>query len=134
MQKKINYFDTYEIKDLKDMLNKTTVRNANKIAFKLKDTDGNIINKTYKDFEKDVETLGTILINKGLKNKKIALMGKNSYEWAISYLASTIIGIVVPIDKESSDGNIQEFLNVSKSDAIIADTKYLDRLENIQIK
>ena len=133
MQRKMDYFDTYEIKDLKDMLYKTTIRNENKIAFKLKNTEGKIINKTYKDFCKDVEALGTKLIEMGLKNKKIAVIGKNSYEWAISYLACTIIGVVVPIDKESSDENIKEFLSSSKADAIIADTKYLDRLENINL-
>lgn len=133
MRRKINYFDTYEIKNLKDMLYKTTLKNENKTAFKLKNTEGKIINKTYKDFCKDVEALGTKLINMNLNNKKIAVIGKNSYEWAISYLACTIIGVVVPIDKESSDENIKEFLKASRADAIIADTKYLDRLENTQI-
>ena len=124
MQRKINYFDTYEIKDLKDMLYKTTIRNQNKVAFKLKDNEGKIVNKTYLDFRKDVEALGTKLIEMGLKNKRIAIIGKNSYEWAVSYLACVVVGIVVPLDKESSDENIKEFLNSSKADAIISDTKF----------
>ena len=132
MQRKINYFDTYEIKDLKDMLYKTTIRNQNKVAFKLKDNEGKIVNKTYLDFRKDVEALGTKLIEMGLKNKRIAIIGKNSYEWAVSYLACVVVGIVVPIDKESSDENIKEFLNSSKADAIISDTKFLDRIEKFK--
>ena len=131
MQRKINYFDTYEINDLKDMLYKTTLRNQNKVAFRLKDNEGKIVNKTYIDLRKDVEALGTKLINMGLEDKRIALIGKNSYEWAISYLACVVIGIVVPIDKESSDENIKEFLNASKAEAIIADTKYLERIEEM---
>ena len=132
MQRKINYFDTYEIKDLKDMLYKTTIRNQNKVAFKLKDNEGKIVNKTYLDFRKDVEALGTKLIEMGLKNKRIAIIGKNSYEWAVSYLACVVVGIVVPLDKESSDENIKEFLNSSKADAIISDTKFLDRIEKFK--
>ena len=132
MQRKINYFDTYEINDLKDMLYKTTLRNQNKVAFRLKDNEGKIVNKTYIDFRKDVEALGTKLIDMGLEDKRIALIGKNSYEWAISYLACVVIGIVVPIDKESSDENIKEFLNASKAEAIIADTKYLERIEKYE--
>ena len=132
MQRKINYFDTYEIKDLKDMLYKTTIRNQNKVAFKLKDNEGKIVNKTYLDFRKDVEALGTKLIEIGLKDKRIAIIGKNSYEWAVSYLACVVVGIVVPIDKESSDENIKEFLNSSKADAIISDTKFLDRIEKFK--
>ena len=36
LEKKINYFKTYEIEDLKDMLEKTAQRNEKKVAFKLK--------------------------------------------------------------------------------------------------
>ena len=132
MQRKINYFETYEINNLKDMLYKTTLRNQNKVAFRLKNRDGKIVNKTYLDFKNDVEALGTKLIEMGLKDKRIALIGKNSYEWAVSYLACVIIGIVVPIDKESSDDSIKEFLTASRADAIISDTKYLDRIENFK--
>ncbi len=132
VQRKINNFDTYEKNDLKDMLYKTTLRNQNKVAFKLKDNEGKIVNTTYLDFRKDVEALGTKLIEMGLKNKRIAIIGKNSYEWAVSYLACVVVGIVVPIDKESSDENIKEFLNSSKADAIISDTKFLDRIEKFK--
>ena len=137
MEKKIRYFKTYEIEDLKDMLEKTANKNGKKIAFKLKGNNGKIIKKTYIEFKNDVESLATKLIDLGLKNERIAVMGKNSYKWAISYLASTIIGVVVPIDKEASKENIKDFLNTSNSKAIIADDKYLneifefkDRLKN----
>lgn len=128
MEKKIKYFKTYEIEDLKDMLEKTVNKNGKKTAFKLKDNNGKIINKTYIEFKNDVESLATKLIDLGLKNERIAVMGKNSYKWAISYLASTIIGVVVPIDKEASKENIKDFLNTSNSKAIIADDKYLNEI------
>ena len=79
MQRKINFFDTYEIKDLKDMLYKTTLKNQNKVAFRLKDIEGKIVSKTYLDFKNDVEALGTKLIEMGFKDKRIAVIGKNSY-------------------------------------------------------
>ena len=128
MKKKINYFKTYEIEDLKDMLEKTANKNSTKTAFKVKDNDGKIVNKTYIDFKNDVQNLSTKLIQMGLQNQRIAVIGKNSYSWAVSYLASTIIGIVVPIDKEASKENIKEFLNVSNTKAVIADDKYLNEI------
>ncbi len=128
MKKKINYFKTYEIEDLKDMLEKTANKNSTKTAFKVKDNDGKIVNKTYIDFKNDVQNLSTKLIQVGLQNQRIAVIGKNSYSWAVSYLASTIIGIVVPIDKEASKENIKEFLNVSNAKAVIADDKYLNEI------
>ena len=47
MQKQINYLKTYEIADLRDMLYKTTKKNANKTAFKLKNEEGRIYKKTF---------------------------------------------------------------------------------------
>ena len=90
--------------------------------------NGKIIKKTFFDFEKDVEAFGTKLIEMGLKNKRIALMGKNSYHWAVSYLAATIVGVVVPIDKELAAQTVINFLNISKSKALIADNKYIENI------
>ena len=132
MRKQIKYFDTYQISNLKDMLLKTTQKNKNKIAFKLKNIEGKIYYKTYLDFKVDVEALSTKLIQMGLKNKPIAIIGKNSYEWAVSYYAATIVGVAVPIDKESSIENIQEFLNVSKAEAIFSDTRFLEKIEKLK--
>lgn len=136
MRREIKYFKTYEITDLKDMLYKTTKKNSNKIAFKLKDKNGKKVRKTFLDFRKDVEALGTKLIQMGFKNKRIALMGKNSYNWAVSYFAAVIVGIVVPIDKELPAHNVINFLGISKAEVLIADTKYIENIikekENIK--
>ena len=123
MRKKINYFKTYEIQDLKDINEKTKNQNKNKKEFKLKYANGKNKNK-----KNDVQNLSTKLIDMGLKDKRIAIMGKNSYFWAVSYLAVAIVGIVVPIDKEASNENVKEFLNVSDAKAIIADDKYLNAI------
>lgn len=128
MQKAIKYFKTYEINDLKDMLYKTTEKNGNKTAFKLKDINGKIIRKTYIDFKNDVEAFGTKLIEMGLKDKKIVVMGKNSYNWAVSYLASVIVGVVVPVDKELSSQNVINFIEIAKAEALISDTKYIEKI------
>ena len=47
-----------------------------------------------------IDALGTALINMGLKNKRIAVIGENRLEWEIAYLAIVCgTGIVVPLDK-----------------------------------
>lgn len=63
-------------------------------------------------------------------------MGKNSYHWAISYMAASIIGIVVPIDKELHSSDVINFLNVSEASCILADEKYISSLlkEKSEIK
>ena len=125
---KKKYHKALEITDLKDLLYKSATRYTRRAAFKLKDKIGNIYKVTYEKFKQDVMALGTALINLGLKDEYIAVTGKNSYNWAVSYLAATIVGIVVPIDKELKSEEIINFLNVSSSKAILGDDKYITEL------
>lgn len=132
MQKK--FHKTVDITDLKDMLYKSAKKYGDKPAFKLKDSIGNIYNVSYTKYKEDVVNLGTALINRGMLNKKIAVMGKNSYHWAISYMAASIIGVVVPIDKELHSSDVINFLNVSEASCILADDKYIVSLLNEKSK
>ena len=125
---KKKYHKAIEITDLKDLLYKSASRFTRRTAFKLKDRIGNIYKVTYEKFKADVMALGTALINLGLKDSNIAVIGKNSYNWAVSYLASTIVGVVVPIDKELKSEEIVNFLNVSSAKAVLADDKYIQNL------
>jgi len=125
---KKKYHKAIEITDLKDLLYKSASRFTRRTAFKLKDKIGNIYKVTYEKFKADVMALGTALINLGLKDSNIAVIGKNSYNWAVSYLASTIVGVVVPIDKELKSEEIVNFLNVSSAKAVLGDDKYIQNL------
>ena len=68
------------------------------------------------------------MIDLKLSNAPIALIGKNSYSWIVSYLASSIIGTVVPIDKELHVDDMINFINISDAKAIICDKKYLKNI------
>lgn len=125
---KKKYHKSLEVTDLKDLLYKSATRYTRRPAFKLKDKVGNIYKVTYQKFKQDVVALGTSLINLGLKDENIAVIGKNSYNWAVSYLAATIVGVVVPIDKELQSNDVINFLNVSSAKAILGDDKYLKSL------
>ena len=54
------------------------------------------------------------------------IIGKNSYEWAVSYLAASIVGVVVPIDKELHTDDVINFMNISEAEAILGDEKNLN--------
>lgn len=127
------YHKCEEVTNFKDMLDRSATIFKTRTAFKLKDENGKIYNKTYEELNKDVVALGTSLIEKGLLNKRIAVIGKNSYKWAISYLAASIVGVVVPIDKELHSDDVINFMNVSKSECILGDNKNLKQIiENIE--
>ena len=131
-QLKKKYHKTEEVTNFKDMLYRSGDIYRNRIAFKIKDSDGNIKSITYEQFKNDVVYLGTSLIENGFLNKRIAVIGKNSYKWCVSYLAASIVGIVVPIDKELHTDDVINFMNVSQTVCILGDNKNLQNiLENI---
>lgn len=130
---KQKYHKCEEITNFKQMIDRSAEIYKTRTAFKLKDKDGKIYNKTYEELKADVTALGTSLIEQGLLNKRIAVIGKNSYKWAISYLAASIVGIVVPIDKELHSDDVINFMNVSESKCILGDNKNLKKIvENIE--
>lgn len=130
---KKKYHKTEEITNFKQMLYRSADIYRSRIAFKLKDENGKIYGVTYEQFKNDVIYLGTSLIKKGFLNKRIAVIGKNSYKWSVSYLAASIVGIVVPIDKELHADDVINFMNVSQTICILGDEKNLeDIFNNIQ--
>lgn len=119
------YHKCEKVTNLKQLLYRSSDIYGSRIAFKLKNDKGEIYPVSYKEFKQDIVQLGTYLIELGFLGKRIAVIGKNSYQWAVSYFASTIVGIVVPLDKELHDDDVINFLNISESVCVLGDTKNL---------
>ena len=125
-------YNVIEFDDIKDMLEVRAVTHRNNIAFYQKDKNKNFNTITYSELKRDVDALGTALLDMGLKGKKIAIIGKNRYEWAISYLATICgVGVVVPLDKQLSDTEIKNCLDRVDVDAIIYSEEFEERLSNL---
>ena len=132
-QLKQKYHKCEEVTNFKEMIERSAQIYKTRTAFKLKNKDGEIYSKTYEEVKNDIYALGTELIENGLTNKRIAVIGKNSYKWAISYLASSIVGVVVPIDKELHSDDVINFMNVAECECILGDGKNLKTItENIE--
>lgn len=132
-QLKQKYHKCEEVTNFKDMIERSAQIFKTRTAFKLKNKDGEIYSKTYEEVKNDIYALGTELIVNGLENKRIAIIGKNSYKWAISYLAASIVGVVVPIDKELHSDDVINFMNVAECECILGDGKNLKTItENIE--
>ena len=120
----MTYHDLYEVRpihDLKDMITSSAAIYGDKAAFLLKKKDNpDYVPVSYKQFKNDIDALGTSLINLGLKDKKVAIIGENRYEWCVAYLAVTGgTGIAVPLDKELPANEIENLIKRSEADAII---------------
>lgn len=123
-----------KITDLKEMINITREKFAEKPFIKYKkDKKGEIDVITYNQFIDDINGLGTQLINLGLKNKKIAVIGENRYEWAVAYLATCCgAGVIVPLDKSLPANEIESLIIRSGVEAIFYSNKYNEIMEDIK--
>ena len=84
----------------------------------------------YKDYVKEVEYLGTALMDLGLTDEFIGVMGENRYRWVTSYLAAVNgVGSVVPIDKELPVNEILNIIDRCSPAAIIFSGKKKSQIE-----
>ena len=106
-------YESREITDLKDLLYSGLKLYADNPLFLEKNKETKQFETIlYKDYVKEVEYLGTALIDLGLKDTFIGVMGENRYRWVTSYMAVVNgVGTVVPIDKELP---VNEILNIIK--------------------
>ena len=111
-------YKTKEFSNIREVIENAVEKYPNNNAFIIKNiVNGQVEYKniTYKQMQEDVNCLGTALIHLGLKNKRVAVISSNRYEWAISYLAVLNgVGIVVPLDKSLPHGELESLLHRSK--------------------
>ncbi len=137
--KKDEYFFEYpDFNNVKDIVYDVVKKYPNNTAFILKNKIGKDINyqyKTFTDFLEDINNLGTGLYELGLKDKRIAIIGKNRYEWVLSF-TTILLGnmVVIPLDKGLTEIEIENSIKKSKADVIIFDDSTEETITNIKNK
>lgn len=128
--------DATKFDNLRDLLANSVKLYQNNDAFILKEKDdkNNVKYKhiTYKDFQNDINWLGTVFMEMGFHKKRIAVIGKNCYKWAVTYLATLNgVGVVVPLDNGLPLNEIESSLKRSKADVVVFAKNHLDNMKII---
>ena len=126
-----------QLKTLKDIILKKCDEYSENTAFLEKDKKTKEFQGiTYKKLKEDVISLSTALsIKYNLLGEKIAIIGENSYNWYMSYMAVTTgTGIVVPLDKELPENEIINLINRSDAKCIIYSGKKKNAIDSIRSK
>lgn len=110
--------DSQQIVTLKSLIEQSRRYYSNRPAFYLPHpTEKHIV--TYTEFADDINALGTALMRAKKKGKHIGIIGKNSYEWAVAYLAVVNgVGVVVPLDKELTEKELCDSVERVKIDTL----------------
>lgn len=87
-----------------------------------------ICQKTYAEVLADVKDFSAYLNMLGFEGKTIAVVGKNSYAWALSYLAvSCGCGVILPLDKDLRPEEINALLADSGAAALLYTGDYEEK-------
>ncbi len=132
----VKYKESRPITDIRDMILSSTALYPDNVAFYEKEKKGAPYGKTtYREMTEKMNALGTALVDLGLKDKRIAIIGANSSRWALSYLATVCgTGVVVPLDKELPAETLEEFITQAQVSAVIFDRKYEEMFRSIKEK
>ena len=133
-KQKLTYYEVPKINTIKDMINLAVKEAGNNIAFEYKDKETkNIIKVKYKEFQDDINRLGTALTTINMNDKHIAVIGENSYEWITVYLtALQSNGVFIPIDKELTYKEIVYILKNSDSEVLFFSKKYEKHINQLK--
>lgn len=122
-------YEVREFHTFRELLTQSMALYGNSPAFKVKNEVKQIVDISYNQYHDDVFSLGTALLDLGLKDCRIAVAGASSYKWCMSYMSVVCgVGVVVPTDKELPFADIKSILEVSESKAIIFDKKFGKKL------
>ncbi len=131
-------YESREHTDFRALLNFAAFRYGQDDAFIIK--TGKDENKkpiyrhvSFNTFKDEVNCFGTGMLKLGHQNKRIAIIGKNSYEWYMSYFAVLCgLGIVVPLDKGLPYEETENSLIKSRAEVLLFDKAHLDLIEELK--
>lgn len=134
--KRERYFEATEFENIKEIIYHSSEKYGENTAFILKHKEDKKVeyeNISYKRLLEEVNALGTKLFDLGYQNKRIAIVGRNRYEWVLTHLANLLGGIVsIPLDKELQMAELESCLARSQADVVVFDEKYIDNIEEIK--
>ena len=125
------------VDNYRELMDSTIKNFPDRVAFSYKKDptakEPEYINVTFREHYEDVRNLCTKLLNMGLEEKRVALIGHNKYEWPTSYQAINNGNMVcVPLDYMLPENEIEDSLIRSESEAVIFDGKFIDIFKSIK--
>lgn len=91
---------------------------------------------TYREAKERIEGIKNLLRENGIKpGDKISLLGQNSINWGLVYMAVVTYGaIIVPILHEFDSTSISNIINMSDSRILFVSSSLLEKIETTELK
>ena len=120
------YFPVRSFQTLREMLDQCVGLYGSQTAFRFRERlKSDPVTRTYAEFQRDYQALGTALIDLGLSGRRLAVIGENSYEWCLSFAAIVNgTGVVVPLDRLLPEDEILGLLSRGEVEGVFYDPAF----------
>jgi long-chain acyl-CoA synthetase len=128
-----NLYNPVPVKDIREIISVARDNHQNTPAFLVKDKPGETFHPIpFQQFDEDINALGTAFVKMGLKGKKIAVIGENSYPWLVAYFATVNgTGVVVPLDRDLQPREVANLAKMAEISAIVYAGKFNDTVNEV---
>lgn len=128
-----NLYSPVPVKDIREIISVARDNHRSTPAFLVKDKPGEAFQPiSFQKFDDDINALGTAFMKLGLKGKKIAVIGENSYSWLVAYFATVNgTGIVVPLDRDLQPREVANLAKMAEISAIVYAGKFNDTVDEV---
>lgn len=123
-----------EFKTMRELVETIGDKFADKPSFtyRVKPRDPQPIKKSYAELRSDVRAFATELLSRGLGGKHIAVIGKLSYAWVVSYFATLSAGcVLVPLDRDWTAEDLATTVKKAEASFVLVDTDITGKADTI---
>ena len=85
------------------------------------------VNITYREMTEQIAAVYGFFRSKGMKNRHIAILSENRYEYIIIYLAAVLDNVIIPLDKELDGGTVGRCLEQFDADMLFFTDRTADK-------
>lgn len=124
-------YDVRPVSTLKEVVEYSIDKYPKRIAYMYKTSHKEPFRElTFRQFGDKMNALGTELIHMGFKGSKVAVIGDNSYRYALTYLTTVCgVGTIVPLDKNLEIDEIENLLTRADVEIIFTDIKLVEKIK-----
>ncbi len=123
-----------EYLNIREMIEDIGARYEGRPAYRYRknphDKEAIVVN--YEKLRDDVRAITTEILSRGLKGKHIAVIGKHSYQWILSYYSVLAAdAVLIPLDKDWGAEELIETVRTGDVDFVICDADIMEKGEKI---
>ena len=101
-------------------------------SYRINPRDKQSVKVTFEKLREDVRALGTAFISRGYVGKHIAVTGRLSYNWIVTYYALIASGaVIVPLDAEWEGADLAHTVTFADCEVLISDSELKEKTDLI---